>query len=306
MSAGSRPTSTRAMAGVLTATAAVLCTAFATLPTAAFAAKVNVNLGLVDVTVDTAPRVTLIPPPPPQSHSTSCAVGSENPLQSGSFQETATDLTTGRHLNAVMVTGTRSADLPTIRYASVDWGDGSFSPLGSGPNGTVTIEYNGQSYTIRGEHTYASGGVHHASVYTNGWHSRTSFEVPFADVFGAQCNIAFDVTVIAGVVGQGVIFPATLGAEYNGQVARFSDDLDANAVPANYTAYIFWGDGYSNTGTIRGIETANGRRTFSVSGRHTYEGLPRTQEVSVLIVDEQHTSTAIRSQANISSPFPGD
>ena len=128
--------------------------------------------------------------------------------------------------------------------ATIDWGDGSTSP------GTVTGG-NG-SFSVTGNHTYASAG---------------SFPIKatLSDDAPGTATAQVSTTTGACVTGAaGASISAAEGASANRTVATFTDPTDSSPASA-YAATIDWGDGTTSAGTITGSAGS-----FSVSGTHAY------------------------------------
>lgn len=97
------------------------------------------------------------------------------------------------------------------------------------------------------------------------------------------------------ISASGKTISATEGSPFSGAVATFTDP-DQNAVAAEYTATIDWGDGTTTPGTVTG---PNGG-PFTVSGTHTYadEG---SYSITVVITDADTPSNqaTAHSTANV-------
>ncbi len=157
--------------------------------------------------------------------------------------------------------------------ASIDWGDGSPTDLG-----TITLT-NGV-YTVSGSHTYQTQGTFTATVY-------------IGDAGGSTTTAASTVTVTAPVISAtGTTLSAQVGVPLNDvTVATFT----GNGQAGDYSATIDWGDGTTDNGTIAG--SGGG---LSVTGSHTYTEATGGQQflVTVTVADSSgNTATALSGAA---------
>jgi hypothetical protein len=175
--------------------------------------------------------------------------------------------------NATLATFTdANTNDPLASYsASIDWGDGSPTDVG-------TIAYANGVYTVTGSHTYTSEGTFTATVY-------------IGDAGGATTTASSTVNVTAPVINATA---ETLSAQEgvalnNATVATFT----APGQASDYMATIDWGDGGTSTGTVTG---SNGN--FSVLGSYSYAEQTGGQQflVTVTITDMTgDTATALSS-----------
>ena len=141
---------------------------------------------------------------------------------------------------------------PANYTVTVDWGDGSTSPI-SIPK-AINSSPGNCSYDARGDHTYAHAG---------------QYNVNATICLGATCTT----TPTAGVAniaqaplkGEAAGQTATAGRAFSGQIAELKDDNQLSHA-ADFTATIDWGDGTApSTGTIAG-DAGN----YTIDGSHTY------------------------------------
>ena len=168
--------------------------------------------------------------------------------------------------------------------ATINWGDGSAPSVG-----TVTI--SGQTYTVSGSHTYATGGVYLATITLTDTTGTTVITHSGIDVDHIE-----DLPLTATAS----LFTPTENAGFTGAVATFTD-ADPTGQASEYSATIAWGDGQSSTGSV----TSNGQGGFTVSGSHTYTAQgPET--VTVTINDVGGASTTITEQITVAdAPIVG-
>lgn len=144
------------------------------------------------------------------------------------------------------VVATPAGDVSYVTFTSSKW---PISPLNPGETVTVTYTDLIASFTPAGTPIVNTATVSATNRATN--------------------SATVTTTVGGGarqLVGQGVDAAAVEGASFTGPVATFTDAFP-NAVPANYTATITWGDGGSSTGTVVATTTPG---AFAVRGTHTY------------------------------------
>src|SRR3954471_1519168 len=141
---------------------------------------------------------------------------------------------------------------PANYTVSVDWGDGSTSPI-SIPKALNSSPGN-CSYDARGDHTYAHSG---------------QFSVTATICLGATCTT----TPTAGVAnisgaplkGEAAGQTATATRPFSGQIAELKDENQLSHA-TDFVASIDWGDGTAaSPGTVSG-EAGN----YTIDGFHTY------------------------------------
>src|SRR5207302_1603386 len=139
----------------------------------------------------------------------------------------------------------------------------------------------GGLFTITGSYTYAEEGNYSISVL-------------ITDVGGASISAASSAGVSdASLSASGLTVNSLEGNGFAGVVATFTD-ANVNAVAADFTAAISWGDGGSSAGTV----TANGGGLFTITGNYTYaeEG---NYSLSVLMTDVGGASISAASSAGV-------
>ena len=157
---------------------------------------------------------------------------------------------------------------PTGFVASINWGDGSPSAVG-----TIGADGFG-NFNVSATHTYATDGSF--SVTTTVTDTGASdplfvggIPVTVSDVGGGTFTTTTSVMVNDAVLRASVTnVSAVEGQTFNGVVATFNDD-NPFPTPTDFTATIDWGDGSTSPGTIkRGNDPGN---SFIVTGSHVYE-----------------------------------
>jgi hypothetical protein len=111
----------------------------------------------------------------------------------------------------------------------------------------------------------------------------------------AGAHVDMGAVEVVQLTAAGQDFAATAGAPFSGVVATFTSGIP-NALPAQFSATITWGDGNTSAGGI----AATGPGTFSVSGTNTYAD-PRSYAVSVLITDVYDETASAASTATVTS-----
>ena len=129
--------------------------------------------------------------------------------------------------------------------ATIDWGDGTTS--------TGTIVGSAGTFTVRGSHTYTTGGDE-------------IIEVTVSDDAPGTAIATGTGSATINFAGQVVLTNATEGTALPNStpVATFNDSNGGDTA-ASFMATIEWGDGVTSAGTVSG-----GAGTFTVSGGHTY------------------------------------
>jgi PKD repeat protein len=161
---------------------------------------------------------------------------------------------------------------PSSYTASIDWGDGSPTDVG-------TIAYSNGVYTVTGSHTYTNQGSYTATVYVGDDGGATTMASPTVTVTAPVINAtAEDLSAQEGVLLNNVT------------VATFS----APGQASDYTATVDWGDGNSGDGVISG---SNG--SFSVLASNAYAEQTGGQQfaITVTITDAAGDSATVISSA---------
>ena len=151
--------------------------------------------------------------------------------------------------------------------ASIDWGDGSDIDTG-----TITPTATpGQSYAIRGTHTYANAGNYQVTVtITDVDGSTTTNTLAITVAKPASTPAAPQVLdVFAQPLGEGSFLIA--GQSFTEEVATFTSST-STATASNFAASIYWGDGDDSPGTIvQGANENDSSEIFYVYGTHVYD-----------------------------------
>jgi CSLREA domain-containing protein len=134
--------------------------------------------------------------------------------------------------------------------ATIHWGDGNST--------SGTVSYSNGTYSVSGSHTYAEEGSYAVTVDVSddGGSSLTGIGRTTVTVGDAALSDRTGTTALS----------AKEGASTGDQVVGTFSDADPNAVPGDYTATIYWGDGSSSPASA--ITQSGG--TFSVHGSHPY------------------------------------
>ena len=148
--------------------------------------------------------------------------------------------TEGTLLASVVVatfTTTDPGPLPASSYtATIDWGDGSATTVG-----TITGPVTG-TYSVVGSHTYADEGTFTLTVHVDdAVDSTTATASGTANVGEGDFGTLLSAT-----------FNATVGVPYTGSVGSFTDPGNPLQVASDWSATIDWGDGTNTVGTVSG------------------------------------------------------
>ncbi len=148
-------------------------------------------------------------------------------------------------LNIASFTSASVNPLPANFTATIDWGDGTGSVVG-----TVSASASG-SFIVSATKTYSTVGTYQA-------------QVTVTDGEGATATANAAVTVAYSATGNTLSLVA--GQRFSGQVAAFNDPQTTGQV-GQYSASINWGDGTPDT---TGLIAYTGGTAFTVDGLHTY------------------------------------
>jgi hypothetical protein len=153
-------------------------------------------------------------------------------------------------LTVATFTDANPGDNPSDFTATIHWGDGNSS--------SGTVSYSNGTYSVSGSHAYAEEGSYAVTVDVTdaGGSKLTGVGKTTVAVADAPLTDRTGTTALS----------AKEGASTGDQVVGSFSDADPNAVPGDYTATIYWGDGSSSPASA--ITQSGG--TFSVRGSHTY------------------------------------
>jgi uncharacterized protein (TIGR03118 family) len=196
-------------------------------------------------------------------------------------QGTAIAATANISFSGTLAVFADAQNLPAGSFnATINWGDGMFSP------GIVSALGSG-GFAVSGSHTYFSSGV-------------KGITIQIVDATGKSTSASGLARVASpGLTMTGVTIAPTEAATFTGTVATFTDG-DNNPSTAAYTATILWGDGATTPGTI----SVNAGK-FTVVGSHTYaeEG---TDPITVTVNDMDGASGTATSTADVAdAPLTG-
>jgi hypothetical protein len=183
-------------------------------------------------------------PPGPTGGPASTVVLSGSPIEATANQPFSGIVATINGLTVDPIAGGYSA--------TIDWGDNSATS-----DGTISADPSG-GYDVGGSHTYANAGSFKVTITVDdGNGALVGTALTHASVVSPTPTVDLE--------AQGTHVSATVGQEFTGVVATFTDSR-TGAQAADFTATIDWGDGISSTGTIS--VDANGG--FDVTGTHTF------------------------------------
>jgi sugar lactone lactonase YvrE len=139
--------------------------------------------------------------------------------------------------------------------ATINWGDASSSPP---PPVTITqtgSSMSGNTFEVRGDHTYQEEATYSVKVTITDVDTKTSMSVISTATIGD-----------AALVKAACAMPPVTTQHYNGPTATF-EDQNSFATSADFTGTtINWGDGNTTAGTVSG----SGNGPYTVNGDHTY------------------------------------
>jgi hypothetical protein len=144
-------------------------------------------------------------------------------------------------------------------YASIDWGDGTFS------TGTVS-NAPGSGFQVTGTHTYTKLG-------------NETIQVVVVEQNNSLSSTTTTTASVSGLalVPSSVTFTASEGATFSGTVATFIDPNDVPSPLSTYQASIDWGDGTQSAGVV----TAGPKSVYEVQGSHVFSAGTHTVKVTV-------------------------
>ncbi len=195
--------------------------------------------------------------------------------------------TVGVPLNSVVV-ATFTDNTPGATAAgytaSINWGNGLASTQGTiipDPSGTSGL------FDVEASFTYATAGLNLATVTITRLADKTTVT--------ASTSVNVSPAVFSA---SGVSVSAVVGVPIsNVKVATFTDNTTPNAVAADYTATILWGNGLAATqGNITGSAG-----NFTVTGNYIYAA-PGLNVATVTITRLTDSKTALASSTVLVSP----
>jgi len=177
--------------------------------------------------------------------------------------------------------------VPSDFLASVAWGDGNSDASADG-NGIVSVVQNEDGgFSVIADHTYAAAGTYGITVTVN----------------DTEVN-SLEATVTDPVLNaSGGSFSGTAGSAATGQVLATFTSANAEAVAADFSASVDWGDGTSNdtadeTGTVSIVDNEDG--TFSVLGDHAFP-YAGSYGIGVTLTDSDGNTTSASLTASVSA-----
>ena len=170
--------------------------------------------------------------------------------------------------------------------ASIDWGDGSPSTLG-------TITKSGATYTVSGRHTFAT--------HTTG--TPRTVRVTVSDLGGATATHTTTITVTDAALSGPTAIPITAAQGQFLTNVPLGTFLDGNPLgDANdFTVSINWGDGVTNDpGFVTLVGGSANNAKFAVSGSHQYTSAAGSPyAVTVSVTDKGGSTTTINTAATV-------
>ncbi len=170
--------------------------------------------------------------------------------------------------------------------ASISWGDGSPSSLG-------TIVKSGATYTVSGIHTYPE--------HTTG--TPYTLRVTVTDLGGSTATHTSAITVTDAALSGPTAFPFQAAEGQQLSNIPLGTFLDGNplATAADFAVSINWGDGTTSDpgfATLVGGSASNAK--FAVSGSHVYASAAGSPyAVTVSVTDSGGATTTINSAATV-------
>ena len=162
--------------------------------------------------------------------------------------------------------------------AAIDWGDG-----GSSPPDPVTIvpsgiSPSGNSFDVRGDHTYTEEGTYTLTV------TITDVDTP-----GNSARVNSTARISDAALMATCATPPFSPQMFMGTTATFTD-ANTFAQKTDFTATIDWGDSSSSLGTIGGPSMGSG--PYTVSGSHTYTSTG-TFTITTTITDDGGSTATV-------------
>jgi hypothetical protein len=183
----------------------------------------------------------------------------------------------------------------------------------STPNSTFTLEFFANPSAALGSPPVSQGKDYLGSLkVTTDAAGNAPFSFSFTPVPGEPTITAtatdsagntseFAAGLDAGLTGFGFALSGTVGVNFAGTVAAFSD-ADAQATSADFLATISWGDFQETPGTV----VAGVNNAFSIAGSHTYTGPATLLPITVTIVDKMgNTQATAHSTMSLVTGFTG-
>jgi YVTN family beta-propeller protein len=202
-------------------------------------------------------------------------------------QDTSVQLTEGE--SAKVLVGafydSSTSDNLTQYKASIKWGDNT----GNDKNVSLVRDAtNAHIVDVYGVHTYEEEGTYNGTVKIVSPANQTT-------------NLTFTATVLDVLTAEGKTLDVNANEPFDlATVATFSDP-DADANKGDFSARIFWGDGYQSNGVV----VNGGKGNFTVEGSHTYVGhADATYAIKVVITDDLGSTVEADGKANVTFAPP--
>jgi uncharacterized repeat protein (TIGR01451 family) len=205
-----------------------------------------------------------------------------NPAPAVNATGVAVSAVTNVPLTGVLVATFKDPNGPgalTNYTATIDWGDGT-----TATPGVITYASATQTFSVRGDHTFATAGTYNMSVRITRTGSLPAVVTPVATVRDPS-NVTVTGTTVSGVEGK-LLTNVTVGNFTTTNLA---------ATIADFAAVITWGDG---TATSVGTIVKTGAGMFVVRGTHTYKDDGK-YNISVALTPVGQPVSTIPSIANI-------
>jgi hypothetical protein len=176
-----------------------------------------------------------------------------------------------------------TAALASEYGATIDWGDGTSSTVG-------TISGSAGSFTVSGGHTYAEEGSYTVTV-----------AITDTDNAANTATVTSTATVADAALTSACAMPSLTTQAYAGKTATFTDASSTGTL-SDFTASINWGDSSTSAGTITG---GPGIAPYTVSGSHTYASTGYFTVTTTITDVGGSTSTATCTKVLVFAFAPG-
>jgi hypothetical protein len=176
-----------------------------------------------------------------------------------------------------------TAALASEYGATIDWGDGTSSTVG-------TISGSAGSFTVSGGHTYAEEGSFTVTV-----------AITDTDNAANTATVTPTATVADAALTSACAMPSLTTQAFSGKTATFTDASSTGTL-TDFTASINWGDSSSSAGTITG---GPGTTLYTVSGSHTYASTGYFTVTTTITDVGGSTSTATCTKVLVFAFAPG-
>ena len=162
--------------------------------------------------------------------------------------------------------------------ATIDWGDGTAPTTGA-----IVADTNPGTYKVTGSHTYEAVG-------------KTGLKVTISDADGESITLLFTTEVQDNpVTGSAIDINTSAGVKFSGIIGKFGNGTFGQS--SQFTAFVGWGDGGSDTGTI--VDDPAGG--YDVVDSHTYV-TPGAYSCGFKLVDADGGPLYTHASATVTEP----